>query len=176
MENKIKNKVAYAIICKSENKEWKEAVKEWKIENCFEDTTRNRECICGKEHPQYKYKLVNKKNGKVIYPISKKCIKKLGREELDREAEMYVQKMSLEHRMAKGDYLSISDEDLSKRVIKHMYDNGVFEGNEYNGQNGERDYQFLIDMKNKKNKSAISEQEERKLKAMMVQMKKYLKK
>ena len=176
MEKKIRNRVAYEIIAKSENKEWKEAVKEWKIENCYEDIKRKKECICGKEHLQYKYKLVNRKNGKIIYPIGKKCIKKLGVEELNREAEMYVQKINLEHKMAKGDYLSIEDKDLSKRVIKHMYNKGVFQGNKYNEYNSKKDYQFVINMKNKKNKFDISNSEEKKLNAMLLQMKGYLSK
>lgn len=171
----IKNKLAYEIIKKSESKEWKEAVKEWEVDESCRTNESRVACICGKEKIKNKYKLVNKKNKKYIYPVSKKCIKKLGRDELNREVNTIEEMKRLEESIAEGEYLSIESGKLSKKIIDQLYKEGAFEGNKYNKFNGKNDYEFVVKMINKRNKNSISEQEEKKLKAIMMEMKKYIK-
>ena len=171
----IKNKLAYEIIKKSESKEWKEAVKEWEVDASYRTSEVRATCICGKEKIKNKYKLVNKNNGKYIYPVSKKCIKRLGRDELNREVNIIEEMKRLEESVAEGEYLCIESGKLSKKLIDQLYKEGAFKGNKHNKFSGKNDYEFVVKMINKRNKNSISEQEEKKLKAIMMEIKKYIK-
>ena len=48
-----------------------------------------------------------------------------------------------------------------------LYEEGVFEPNKFNRYDGNNDYQFMLDMFNKRNKSEITEQQHRKIRSLM---------
>ena len=48
-----------------------------------------------------------------------------------------------------------------------MYEEGAFAPNKYNRYDGTNDYQFMLDMFNKRNKSEITEQQHRKIRGLI---------
>ena len=174
-KQEIKNKLTYEIMAKSESRKWEQAIKEWTVVGCYEDRYKKKICVCGKGHLQYVFMLVNKYNDLIIYPIGKDCIKKLGRQDLTQEAEFFIERKKLEN-FAKENYLTLANCGLSKKMLIQLYKEGVFKPNKHNNYKPDVDCRFLIKMIDKKDKSNISENEQKKIKALMLQIKEYLKK
>ena len=77
------------IIEASDGKDWDSAVSEWVIEDCIEDEDHSSCCICGKEELRFLYTIRNQYNGKELFPIGSRCIRKFGssRKVRDRDGE-----------------------------------------------------------------------------------------
>ena len=78
------------VVSKSYSKKWDEAVLEWEIINCEEDSSLSSYCICGKDSLYYLFTIRNARNGNILYPIGSSCIKKFGREDLKRTPRTLV--------------------------------------------------------------------------------------
>ncbi len=49
-----------------------------------------------------------------------------------------------------------------------LFDEGAFKPNKYNGFNGENDYEYILEMFNKRNKDSITESQNRKVRAIIM--------
>ena len=56
---------------------------------------------------------------------------------------------------------------FSKKLLYALYEEGAFAPNKYNRYDGTNDYQFMLDMFNKRNKSEITEQQHRKIRGLI---------
>ena len=149
----------------SEN--WETAVKEWEIIDCDEDEDRAESCICGKEELYYLFKIRNTKNGNVLYPIGSSCIKKFGREDLDDEAAIREKMFKLYHAIDNNQFISLSTELFSRKILERLYHEGAF-NTEYNHYDGSNDYEFMLKMFNKRDKSSITMSQQKKIRAIIV--------
>ena len=122
------------VLNNSESKEWECAVLEWEVFDCVEDEECSTICICGKEGLKYAFTIRNKYNGCLLYPIGSTCIKKFG----------------LYNAVSRGQFISLKDGLFSRKLLRKLYEDGAFSGTCYNGFNPFNDYQFLLDMFNKR--------------------------
>ena len=169
------NRLIESVIEFSEAKDWNSAVQEWRIHDFAEDDTLIESCICGKENLRYLFTICNDLNGKTLFPIGSSCIKKFERKDLDEEVKIKEQLFKLLHAIENNQFLTLSSEFFSKKILHYLLEEGAFKKNEYNNFNPELDYIFMLKMFNKKSES--SRGEERKVSAIILgSIKPFLKK
>lgn len=149
----------------SDSSDWQSAVSEWEIEDVKEDETLTESCVCGKEHLRYLFTIKNTINGNSLYPIGSSCIRKFNRPELDDEVAVKEQLFKLLHAIESNCFITLSSQFFSRKLLRYLYDNGAFKPTPYNYYSPYNDYQFLLDMFNKRNRS---EQQDRKAKAIIL--------
>ena len=135
---------------------WEQAVMEWDITGCVEDKTLSSSCVCGKENLRYLFTIVNRITRKTLFPIGSSCIEKFGRDDLNEIATIREKLFKLLHAIESGDYIMLATEHFSRKLLSYLYDNGAFRATDYNRHNPFLDYQFLLDMFNKRNKGSIT--------------------
>lgn len=141
---------------------------EWDIIDCEEDDELESSCICGKENLRYLFAIENCITRKVLYPIGSSCIKKFNRKDLNEQASISEQLFKLLHAVESGEYISLSTEFFSRKLLAYLYEDGAFTDNEYNNYDAEEDYYFMLDMFNKRNKDQITPRQHRKIRAIIV--------
>lgn len=165
------------VIDNSDGNTWEEAVSEWEITDCVEDNSRSESCICGKEELRYLYEIHNVITDKYLYPIGSSCIRKFEREDLQEETSVTEGMFKLLHAVEQNAYLEPSSDLFSRKLLKALYDRGAFVPNKYNNYNGKNDFEFMVKMFNKHDKSNITNLQERKIKAILLNsIKPYLQK
>lgn len=162
----VKNLIM-TVINHSESSCWEDAVAEWEIYDCEEDDRCSSECICGKENIKYLYTIRNELNDEKLYPIGSSCIRKFNRSDMNKETALWEGEFKLLHAVEKNEYLSLSAELFSRKLLKQLYEEGAFNC-EYNNFDGRKDYEFMVKMFNKKNKDSISLKQDRKIKAILL--------
>ena len=137
----------------SESGCWDDAVKEWEIVDVEEDECLEESCICGKEHLRYLFTIENQRNGNKLYPIGSCCIKKFGRNDLKLEVDCKEQLFKLLHAVEDNQYLKLSSEFFSRKLLRYLLDVGAFKPNQYNNYNPKNDYIFMLEMFNKRTRT-----------------------
>ena len=140
----------------SHGNDWDTAVVEWEIIDCEEDSTLSESCICGKEHLFYLFTIKNIITGSTLFPIGSSCIKKFGRDDLNDEASV-----------RDNQFISLSPEFFSRKLLKKLFEDGAFDC-EYNDYDGLDDYEFIVKMFNKRDKSSITFGQQKKIRAIIV--------
>lgn len=146
---------------------WDDAVQEWKILDCVEDEQREKSCICGKENLYYLFTIQNYFNKNVLFPIGSSCIRKFGRADLSEQADLEEKMFRLYHAIENKTYITLSTDFFSRKVLRHLYEVGAFD-NSYNRNDGKGDYEFMLEMFNKRNKQNITLRQQRKIDAIIV--------
>lgn len=141
----------------SESQIWESAVQEWNILDVEEDEHLEQSCICGKEHLRYLFTISNDLNGNSLYPIGSSCIKKFNREDLNEEISAKEDLFKLLHAVEDNQFLTLSSEFFSRKLLKYLLDIGAFKATKWNNMNPEDDYQFMLDMFNKRNRTESQE-------------------
>ena len=162
----VKNLIM-TVINHSESSCWEDAVTEWEIYDCEEDDSCSSECICGKENIKYLYTIRNELNDEKLYPIGSSCIRKFNRSDMNKKTALWEGEFKLLHAVEKNEYLSLSPELFSRKLLKQLYEEGAFNC-EYNNFEGRKDYEFMVKMFNKKNKDSISLKQNKKIKAILL--------
>ena len=155
------------VIDLSEGDDWETAVTEWEIVDCEEDDSLRMSCICGKEHLYYLFTIENKLNGNQLFPIGSSCIKKFGRNDLDEDASIREQMFKLLHAVENNQFISLSTELFSRKLLRKLYEEGAFDS-DYNDYDGFCDYDFMLKMFNKRDKSYITARQQSKIRAIIV--------
>lgn len=73
----------------------------------------------------------------------------------------------LYHAVEDNHFISLSPEFFSRKLLKKLYDEGAFDC-EYNGYDGYDDYEFILKMFNKRDKSSITLGQQKKIRAIIV--------
>lgn len=168
MSSSYQTNLINTVISLSESNIWKDAVQEWVIEDCEEDISLQSSCICGKHELRYLFTIRNSINKNILYPIGSSCIKKFERNELSEEASIREKLFKLYHAIVNHSFITLSNEFFSRKLLKYLYSEGVFKANKYNDNNPEKDYQFMLDMFNKKNKDSITPNQQSKINALII--------
>lgn len=164
------------VIDASMAKDWKSAVQEWDIVDCEEDEECSSVCLCGKENLRYLFTIRNRKNGKILYPIGSTCIEKFKRNELKEEVKTKIKMYHLAQAIKNGEKIKLNSDYFTKNLLSTLYEENVFTGNIYNGYNARTDYDFLLNMFNKRNKENITAAQQRKIAVLISRyIKPYLK-
>ena len=162
----VRNLIMTVIDC-SEGDCWEEAVEEWTIDDCEEDVSCSGECICGKENIKYLYTIRNVKNGNTLFPIGSSCIGKFNRADMIEETALRESLFRLLHAVEDNRYLSLSPEMFSRKLLRWLFDEGAFDTS-YNQYDGKEDYEFMLKMFNKRDKSTVSANQDKKIKAILL--------
>ena len=136
------------VLDNSQNNTWDKAVKEWYIYSCQKDESCQSQCVCGKENIKYLFVIKNLLNKKMIFPIGSSCIKKFGRNDLNEQISICEQLFDLLNLVRNNKYISI--EHFSRKLLAYLYERGAFKPTAYNQFNGINDYNFMVDMFNKR--------------------------
>lgn len=160
-----KENLINTVIEKSEANNWEEAVKEWDIVDVEEDLDCAGQCTCGKEGLRYLFTIKNRINNNIIYPIGSSCISKFGVDNLKNEAKLKEDLFKLLHAVENNEYITISSDLFSRKLLEYLYNIGAFVPNYYNDFEPKNDYKFLLDMFNKRKRS---EQQEKKSSAIII--------
>ena len=167
MDSTYINNLIKTVIQYSDADNWDDAVEEWKIADCEEDDSCSGECICGKENIKYLYTIKNESNGNELFPIGSRCIGKFNRMDMDEETALRERTFKLLHAVDDNEYLTLSPDLFSRKLLKWLYDEGAF-NTEYNQYDGESDYKFMLKMFNKRDKNSISMNQDKKIKALLL--------
>lgn len=167
MESAYIKNLILTVIKSSEATTWEDAVLEWEIVDCEEDSNCASRCICGKENIKYLYRIRNKYNKSQLFPIGSSCIEKFARKDLIAETNLIESQFKLLHAIEDNKYLSLSTDYFSRKLLKWLYDEGAF-NSAYNHYDGRTDYEFMLKMFNKRDKTAISTKQDKKIKAIIL--------
>ena len=108
------------------------------------------------------------KNGNILFPIGSTCIKKFGRGDLEQELAAYEDMFRLLRAVETGEYIELTSQFFTRRLLSYLLDNDAFKANQFNHFTPELDYEFLLQMFNKRNKDGITYAQKRKIKAIIV--------
>jgi hypothetical protein len=143
------------------------AVLEWNVVELEEHPTADGECVCGQQNLVKMFTIRNHRNGAELFPIGSHCVNHFGREDLNLQVAVFSDLLSLRKYILAGQSIALTSEYFSRAVLKWLFDEGAFPADQWNGYDGERDYLFLIDMFNKRNKDALSRKQEGKIYQML---------
>lgn len=146
---------------------WEEAVREWEIVDCEEDEECESYCVCGKEHIRYLYTIRNVETGRQIYPIGSSCIQKFQRDDLEEEIAVMEGMFKLYRAIRNREMIELSSKYFSKKLLWALYEDGAFAPSQYNDFDGHNDYQFMLDMFNKRIKSNITQRQQAKIRGII---------
>lgn len=161
------NNLIKAVIENSYSKTWSVAVLEWDIADVQEDEDKTFSCICGHPELRFLYTITNRKTGKSLFPIGSVCIHKFGREDLDEYTSITEKLFHLLHAVRKNEFIELTTEYFSKKLLAYLYDNDVFPDNEYNRYDGRVDYEFLLKMFLKRDKDSITSSQRKKIRGLI---------
>ena len=156
------------VIDNSKASNWENAVLEWEVFDCEEDETLQSSCICGKEELRYLFTIRNTRNGNLLYPIGSSCIRRFERDDLDEDVSIREQLFKLLHAIEKNEFITLSSDLFSRKLLFYFYYEDVFKPNSYNRYNPEVDYEFMLQMFNKRHKDSISPLQQRKISAIIM--------
>lgn len=158
------------VVEQSEAKKWEYARKEWIVVDCDEDEEQTEQCICGKENLRYLYTIKNRYNGNILYPIGSTCIQKFESEVMDGDAIIWRAVFHMVDALSVGIVPRFNSEFFTRKLLAALYAKGLFKANKFNRNDGRNDYQFLIDMFNKKDKSSVTAAQQRKIRIVLLQV------
>lgn len=167
MSSTYYNNLLKRVIEASESDEWDCAVDEWIVLDCEEDFNCSSSCLCGKENLRYLFTIKNELNGNELFPIGSSCIQKFGRKDLDDKTSVYEDMFKLLHAVETNQFISLSPELFSRKLLLYLYEEGAFD-TDYNNYDGETDYLFMLKMFNKRDKSSITRAQQGKISAIIV--------
>ena len=168
MDSAYRRNLIATVLEASRSSFWDSAVHEWVVDDCEEDTSLSSACICGKERLRYLYTIYNKETRAKLFPIGSCCIKKFEREDMNEAISVTEGMFRLLHAIREGEYIRLTPEFFSRKLLKKLYDEGAFVPNQYNQFDGFNDYQFMLDMFNKRDKSSITGPQHRKIRGIIV--------
>lgn len=163
------------VVSKSNSDIWEDAVSEWDIIAYEEDEDCDSSCVCGHSPIKYLYTIQNRDNDNIIFPIGSECIKKFNRDDLKEKIDIIESMFELFKAIKNEEYIELDKKLFSKKLIKHLYEQNVFEPNKYNNFDAYNDYEFMLKMFRKRKER--TEKEKRKINALIaVYIKPYLEK
>lgn len=152
------------VIENSRSNFWEEAVNEWEIVGCDIDDNKSEICICGHEGLKYCFAIQNRFNHKQLYPIGSSCILQFGRDDLKETVSIYDQLFQIRTKYYKHEKIIIKD--FSRKLLKFFLEEDVFKETRYNNFDPENDYEFMLQMFNRRNEP--SEKQQSKINAIIM--------
>lgn len=156
-----------AVIAPSRASSWSAAVQEWVVTDVEDDPDQAGICVCGQTGLGQLFTITNRLNGAVLFPIGSVCVNKFEQEDLDRQVTVFAQLLGLRKSLREGKNITLTSEYFSRALLEHFFHQDVFQPNQWNGNDGESDYEFMVDMFNKRDKDSISTRQKAKIHMML---------
>lgn len=145
-----------AVVASSQAGSWRAAVQEWVVTDVEDDPDQQGICVCGQTGLGQLFTIKNRLNGAELFPIGSVCVNKFEQADLDRQVTVFAELLTLRKAIREGKTISLTSEFFSRALLEYFFHQDVFQPNQWNGQDAENDYEFLVDMFNKRDKDAIS--------------------
>ncbi len=139
-ENEFKDSFEYQyylqdeILKNSENKNFSEAINEWEIIEAYTNPRKK---------DSFLYKILNTETGATLSPVSAKTIHRWGNKKSIKDIHIFETLYYLKNKQDAGE--DIEYKDINRDILDWFYYNeDLLEDNEYNGNNKENDYRFIL--------------------------------
>jgi hypothetical protein len=152
-----------AVVAASESRDWQKAVGEWEVIELEEDPAGEGVCVCGQTNLVKLFTIKNRLNGSTLYPIGSVCVNKFEQEVLDRQVDLFSALIGLRSAIREGKDVTLTSEFFTRAMLEYFLFNDAFLPDQWNGNDGENDYEFLLKMFNKRDKDAITDPQQRKI-------------
>lgn len=152
------------VIENSESDYWEDAVDEWEIIDCNIDDKMKEICICGHEGLRYCFTIQNRYNYNQLYPIGSSCILQFGRSDLRQTVKIYEELFRIRTKHYNRERITL--EDFSRKLLQFFLDEDVFKATRYNDYNPENDYEFMLQMFNRR--TELTERQQAKVNAIII--------
>ena len=139
-----------AVLSASRANRWAQAVQEWRVIRLEEDPQAQGVCVCGKTGLVYLYTIHNEGSANELFPIGSSCVNLFEVEELDLSVSVFRQLIELRSAFASGQRVDLTKDFFSRALLADLWENGAFPPNEFNHENGDNDYRFLLDLFNRR--------------------------
>ncbi|HGQ1141248.1 TPA: hypothetical protein ACLYDA_000908 [Streptococcus pneumoniae] len=138
-----------AVLQASEADTWEQATKEWNEVSLIFNGIGRSNCVCGNAI-KYAYELFNGVTGQRLFPIGSDCVRHFHRLSLDQqleEEEKLLRKVeNLTRKAQKKEKIKVNKSDFDERLLKWLWEKGVFKPNRGNQFAPERDYQLFLEV------------------------------
>lgn len=134
-----------AVIASSRANTWAAAVEEWEVVGLEVDPTATSMCVCGNTGLRYLYTIWNPKVGQELSPIGSVCVEYFEVAELTEGVSALRRLFELRAAFVDLRPVALTTEYFSRALLADLWENGAFPDNDYNNNNGENDYRFLLD-------------------------------
>lgn len=152
-----------AVVASSKADIWSAAVQEWVVTNVEDDPDQNGVCVCGQTGLGQLFTIKNRLNGVELFPIGSVCVNKFEQADLDRQVTVFAQLLGLRTALREGKEVILTSEYFSRALLEYFFHEDVFQANKWNGNDAENDYNFLVDMFNKRDKDSLSRKQNAKI-------------
>ena len=138
-----------AVLQASKADTWEQATKEWSEVSLIFNGIGRSNCVCGNAI-KYAYELFNGVTGQRLFPIGSDCVrhfKKLNLDQQLEEEEKLLRKIeSLTRKAQKKEIIKVNKTDFDERLLKWLWEKGVFKPNRGNQFTPERDYELFLEV------------------------------
>ena len=138
-----------AVLQASKADTWEQATKEWSEVSWIFNGIGRSNCVCGNAI-KYAYELFNGVTGQRLFPIGSDCVrhfKKLNLDQQLEEEEKLLRKIeSLTRKAQKKEIIKVNKTDFDERLLKWLWEKGVFKPNRGNQFTPERDYELFLEV------------------------------
>jgi len=128
---------------------WEQATKEWNEVSLIFNGIGRSNCVCGNAI-KYAYELFNGVTGQRLFPIGSDCVRHFHRLSLDQqleEEEKLLRKVeNLTRKAQKKEKIKVNKSDFDERLLKWLWEKGVFKPNRGNQFTPEKDYQLFLEV------------------------------
>ena len=152
-----------AVVASSQAHTWSAAVQEWIVTDVEDDPDHDGVCVCGQTGLGQLFTIKNRVNGAELFPIGSVCVNKFEQADLDRQVTVFAQLLGLRKALREGKDITLTSEYFSRALLEHFFYQGVFQPNQWNGNDAENDYEFMVDMFNKRDKNSLSRKQNAKI-------------
>lgn len=162
-------KLVQVVLSSSVSRNWDIAVLEWRVVDIDEDPLGQGVCVCGHPELLHLFTIENEHNGLQLHPIGSSCVQKFRRKDLDRQVSLLSSLLSLRKAIESNRTITLTKEYFSRSLLDYLYSEGAFTPDQYNQGDGAKDHDFLLQMFNKRDKSAITAKQQWKINALLQQ-------
>ncbi|VTE82617.1 Uncharacterised protein [Streptococcus pneumoniae] len=138
-----------AVLQASKADTWEQATKEWNEVSLIFNGIGRSNCVCGNAI-KYAYELFNGVTGQRLFPIGSDCVRHFHRLSLDQqleEEEKLLRKVeNLTRKAQKKEKIKVNKSDFDERLLKWLWEKGVFKPNRGNQFAPERDCQLFLEV------------------------------
>ncbi|HEW2636280.1 TPA: hypothetical protein V0P38_001694 [Streptococcus pneumoniae] len=145
----VRKSLHNAVLQASKADTWEQATKEWNEVSFIFNGIGRSNCVCGNAI-KYAYELFNGVTGQRLFPIGSDCVRHFHRLSLDQqleEEEKLLRKVeNLTRKAQKKEKIKVNKSNFDERLLKWLWEKGVFKPNRGNQFAPERDYQLFLEV------------------------------
>ena len=156
------------VVAASDSTSWSSAVQEWVVTDLQEHPSGDGVCVCGQLHLVKLFTITNTVTSATLFPIGSVCVNQFGREDLDSDMRLLTDFLRLRTAIDTGARIRLTLDFFTRNMLEDLWYRDVFTPDQWNGGDGDNDYEFLRDMFNKRDKASITIGQRKKITALLL--------